>query len=60
MPNSANILLVRQRTMLASALRAHLAEFGIIAPHHGIHRVEKLAPEVHDPAVAGVKADTMM
>jgi transposase len=59
MPNSANKLLVRQRTMLASALRAHLAEFGIIAPH-GIHRVEKLAPEVHDPAVAGVKADTMM
>ena len=25
-------LLVRQRTMLATALRAHLAEFGIIAP----------------------------
>src|SRR4029079_11494854 len=30
-------LLVRQRTMLATALRAHLAEFGIIAPQ-GIHR----------------------
>ena len=59
MPNSANILLVRQRTMLASALQAHLAEFDIIAPQ-GIHRVEKLAAEVHDPAVAGVKADTMM
>ena len=59
MPNSANKLLVRQRTMLASALRAHLAKFGIIAPE-GIHRVEKLAAEVHDPAVAGVKADTMM
>lgn len=35
-------LLVRQRTMLATALRAHLAEFGIIAPQ-GIHRVEKLS-----------------
>jgi transposase len=40
--------LVRQRTMLASSLRAHLAEFGIIAPQ-GIHRVEKLAAEVHSP-----------
>lgn len=35
-------LFVRQRTMLATALRAHLAEFGIVAPQ-GIHRVEKLA-----------------
>lgn len=29
-------LLVRQRTMLATALRAHLAEFVIVAPQ-GIH-----------------------
>jgi len=43
-------LLVRQRTMLATALRAHLAEFGIIAPQ-GIHRIQKLAAQVHDPAV---------
>lgn len=43
-------LLVRQRTMLATALRAHLAEFGIVAPQ-GIHRVEKLATEVRNPAV---------
>ena len=43
-------LFVRQRTMLATALRAHLAEFGIVAPQ-GIHRVEKLAAEVRDPAV---------
>jgi len=28
--------------MLATGLRAHLAEIGIIAPQ-GIHRVEKLA-----------------
>ena len=43
-------LLVRQRTMLATALRAHLAEFGIVAPQ-GIHRVEKLAAEVRNSAV---------
>jgi transposase len=43
-------LLVRQRTMLATALRAHLAEFGIVAAQ-GIHRVEKLAAEVRNPAV---------
>ena len=43
-------LLVRQRTMLATALRAHLAEFGIIAPQ-GIHRIQKLAAQVHDPTV---------
>jgi transposase len=43
-------LLGRQRTMLATALRAHLAEFGIIAAQ-GIHRVEKLAAHVHEPSV---------
>jgi transposase len=34
-------LLVRQRTMLVNALRAHMAEFGIIAPQ-GIRHVEDL------------------
>ena len=52
-------LLVRQRTMLASALRAHLAEFGIIAPQ-GIHRVEKLAAEVHGPAVPPLAREALM
>lgn len=52
-------LLVRQRTMLATALRAHLAEFGIIAPQ-GIHRVEKLAAQVHDPAVPGLAREALM
>jgi transposase len=28
----ARSLLVRQRTMLVNALRAHMAEFGIVAP----------------------------
>ena len=35
-------LLIRQRTMLVNALRAHMAEFGIIAPQ-GLHNVEDLA-----------------
>jgi transposase len=52
-------LLVRQRTMLASSLRAHLAEFGIIAPQ-GIHRVEKLAAEVHNPAVPPLAREVLM
>jgi transposase len=52
-------LLVRQRTMLATALRAHLAEFGIVAPQ-GIHRVEKLAVSVHDPAVPSLAREALM
>ena len=52
-------LLVRQRTMLATALRAHLAEFGIIAPQ-GIHRVERLAAEVHDAAVPPLAREALM
>ncbi|HTG37597.1 IS110 family transposase [Sphingomonas sp.] len=51
-------LLVRQRTMLATALRAHLAEFGIIAPQ-GIHRVEKLAAEVRNPAVPSLAQEVL-
>jgi transposase len=37
----ARNLLVRQRTMLVNALRAHMAEFGIIAPE-GLRNVELL------------------
>ena len=36
-------LLVRQRTMLVNAMRAHMAEFGIIAPQ-GLPHVESLLP----------------
>lgn len=52
-------LLVRQRTMLATAIRAHLAEFGIIAPQ-GINRVEMLAKEVNEPAVPPLARDALM
>jgi len=52
-------LLVRQRTMLATALRAHLAEFGIVAPQ-GIHRVEKLAAEVRSPVVPPLAREALV
>jgi transposase len=41
MLHRARNLLVRQRTMLVNALRAHMAEFGIIAPQ-GLRQVEIL------------------
>jgi transposase len=40
MLHRARQLLVRQRTMLVNALRAHLAEFGIIAPQ-GLRHVDE-------------------
>ena len=39
--------LVRQRTTLVNALRAHLAEFGVIAPH-GLWNVARLIAIVRD------------
>jgi transposase len=41
MLHRAHSFLVRQRTMLVSALRAHMAEFGIIAPQ-GLRYVDSL------------------
>ena len=40
-------LLVRQRTMLVNAIRAHMAEFGIVAPV-GIPRVKELFAMIAD------------
>ncbi len=45
MLHRARSLLVRQRTMLVNALRAHMAEFGIIAPQ-GLRNVEMLTETV--------------
>ncbi len=45
MLHRARGLLVRQRTMLVNALRAHMAEFGIIAPQ-GLRHVEGLTNEI--------------
>ena len=39
----ARELLLRQRTMLANAIRAHAAEFGLVVAK-GIHRVPELGP----------------
>jgi transposase len=44
MAHRARSLLVRQRTMLANALRAHLAELGLVA-NPGIANLAKLAQE---------------
>jgi transposase len=52
-------LLVGQRMMLASALRAHLAKFGIIAPQR-MHCVAKFAAKVHDPAVLEIAREALM
>src|SRR5580693_3112827 len=43
--------LVRQRTMLVNALRAHLAEFGIVAPQ-GLRNVERLAGAIEEDSPA--------
>src|SRR6201993_2251619 len=45
MLHRARSLLVRQRTMLVNALRAHLAEFGIVAPQ-GLRYVEILTKTI--------------
>jgi transposase len=45
MLHRARSLLVRQRTMLVNALRAHLAEFGIVAPQ-GLRHVEILTKTI--------------
>lgn len=55
MMHRARELLVRQRTMLVNALRAHLAEFGIVTAQ-GIHRVDDLVAIVADEADTRVPA----
>jgi len=47
MMHRARNLLVRQRTMLVNALRAHLAEFGVIALQ-GLRHVEQLIAAIGD------------
>ncbi|MFN7194828.1 MAG: IS110 family transposase [Rhodospirillales bacterium] len=55
----ARELLVRQRTMLATAIRSHLAEFGLVAAQ-GIQRPEKLAAAALDPAVPVLARESLM
>jgi transposase len=51
MMHRARNLLVRQRTMLINALRAHLAEFGIIAPQ-GLRHVDQLIAAIEAESTA--------
>lgn len=46
-------LLMRQRTMILNAIRAHLAEFGIIAAQ-GPHKIVALAARLRDAAIPDV------
>ena len=51
MMHRARNLLVRQRTMLVNALRAHLAEFGVIAAQ-GLRHVEQLIAAIEAESTA--------
>lgn len=53
MLHRARKMLVGQRTMLANAVRAHLAEFGIVAPcgDKGLKGLVALAVDADDPAL---------
>jgi transposase len=51
MMHRARNLLVRQRTMLVNALRAHLAELGVIAPQ-GLRHVERLVAAIEEDSPA--------
>ena len=55
MLHRARDLLVRQRTMLANAIRGHFAEFGIVAPK-GIGRIGDLAALLVDESAAALPA----
>jgi transposase len=64
MAHRARSLLVRQRTMTANALRAHLAEFGLVA-NPGITNLAKLAQQAlseatHLPSYARTALDVLM
>ena len=54
-PHRVRALLVRQRTMLSNALRAHLSEFGMIAPK-GRHKLAELVAVVRDESDARLPA----
>ena len=51
MLHRARALLIRQRTMLVNALRAHMAEFGFIAAQ-GLRNVEQLIAAISDAKTA--------
>jgi hypothetical protein len=59
MLHRVRLILSRQRTQLSNALRAHLAEFGVVAPI-GRNGIEQLLGVIADTADARVPADARM
>ncbi|TAN74056.1 MAG: IS110 family transposase [Magnetospirillum sp.] len=61
MLHRARKMLVGQRTMLANALRAHLAEFGIVAPcgGKGLATLIALAVDAADPALPALAREAL-
>lgn len=59
MDHKARDFLIRQRTQTVNAIRAHLAEFGIVVAK-GIHNVDRLLAAMHDvPAAARPALDLL-
>jgi len=57
--HKARDFLVRQRTQTVNAIRAHLAEFGIVVAK-GIHNLDRLIEAAHDvPEAAGPALDLL-
>jgi len=57
-------LFIRQQTAVINAMRAHLAEFGIVAPvgHHGMEELLDVATDANDkrlPEVARARVATL-
>jgi transposase len=59
MLHRVRLMLNRQRTQLSNAIRAHLSEFGIVAPI-GRRGVDQLLAIVHDPEDTRVPADARL
>lgn len=59
MLHRVRLILSRQRTQLSNALRAHLAEFGIVAPI-GRNGIDRLLGVIADPTDHRVPADARM
>jgi transposase len=59
MLHRVRLILDRQRTQLSNALRAHLAEFGVVAPI-GRNGIDQLLDVIADPSDGRVPADARL
>lgn len=57
--HKARDFLVRQRTQIVNAIRAHLSEFGVVVAT-GIHNVDRLLEAAHDVSTAAIPALEML